>query len=121
MYNIYCFACHLDYSEDLLEKDIFKKDGHFWTKCGCGADAKILGIKMGGHEPLKPYWSENIDKNPIYITSREQRRALMKKNNLEIPPYKKIDIPKATRDANGHKLTAHEFEKIQQKNLLTAR
>ena len=36
-----------------------------------------------GEEPLEPYWDHNLAPDPVYITTRGERRKLMSKNHLE--------------------------------------
>jgi hypothetical protein len=53
-----------------------------WPFCG-GDPARHVPARNFGDEPLESYIDENIDAEPQEITSRGQRRALMKQNHLE--------------------------------------
>jgi hypothetical protein len=48
-----------------------------WMHCPHGS-----GLSFG-EEPLEPYIDHNVDTNPVLITTRAQRRELMKKNGLD--------------------------------------
>jgi putative FmdB family regulatory protein len=86
------------------------------TKCECGGETKILIKNTNLYDPLTPYWSENIDKNPVYIESRSHRQKLMKEKHLDIMPYKKFEVATAY-DRNGHKMTQHEIEKSRTRGM----
>jgi len=59
---------------------------HYATcpKCGGRADMKfsVNGLTKS-IQIFKPYLDYNIDSNPIFIETRQQKRDLLKKNNLE--------------------------------------
>ena len=50
-----------------------------------------------GDEPIEPYWDENLGADPVYITSRGQRRKIMREEGLD---YKTTD---ARRRMSGGK------------------
>jgi len=47
-----------------------------WPACPHSSDVTF------GEQPLEPYVDENIAEEPVLITTRGQRKALMDKNNL---------------------------------------
>jgi hypothetical protein len=44
-----------------------------------------------GEDPLEPYWDEMIATDPVYITTRGQRRKIMSQKNFEY--RKKFEKP----------------------------
>lgn len=87
--------------------------------CCCGGEFK-LSHGWNLYDPFHPYWSENIGKKSVYLESREQRRKLMKENNLEIMPYKHIETA-VPRDKQGRRMTQHEVDKMRWKNFVPGR
>ena len=47
-----------------------------------------------GDDPIQPYMDENIAPDPVEITTRGQRRAIMRASNLE---YKDVSSKKRGR------------------------
>ena len=123
MMNIWCMTCGKEYVKDYKKSEITEpKKGYQYVKCEyCGGKAKIMGVKMGGQEPMTGYWCENLGPDPIYIESREHRRALMKAKKVEIMPYKKNEYTNYRPVVNGHKITEHEYAKAQKRNFFQPR
>lgn len=49
-----------------------------------------------GEDPLEPYDDDNLDANPVHITTRAQRRAIMNKNHMEYR-QKRTDLLPSSR------------------------
>jgi putative FmdB family regulatory protein len=88
-------------------------------KCECGgAVQRLIGGVKNGLQPLTPYWSENMGKEPVFVESRSHRKQLMKERRLEIMPYKKIEINNHPKDRSGHLMTQHEIDKSRRAGLI---
>lgn len=62
-----------------------------WPMCPHSSDVTF------GEDPIEPYIDEHIDENPVLITSRGQRRALMEKNHLVYRKKRTDLIPSSKR------------------------
>jgi hypothetical protein len=60
-----------------------------WPWCPHGSAANF------GEESIEPYWDEMLLPDPVYITSRAQRRAIMSRNGIEY--RKKHESPPGSR------------------------
>lgn len=49
-----------------------------------------------GEDPLEPYEDDNLSTDPIHVTTRAQRRAIMNKNHMEYRK-KRTDLLPSTR------------------------
>jgi putative FmdB family regulatory protein len=109
IYSVKCNSCGKEFeSFSHVEK---RND----IQCKCGGSITIQIFRQNVQVPLEfsPYWSENMSREPIYITSRSHRKQLLKEKKLDIIPYKKFDRPKVVRDRRGHIMTDHEISKAQ--------
>ena len=64
-----------------------------WPFCNGDPAAHVFASNFG-EQPLEPYMDENIAANPIEITTRGQRRAIMRASGLE---YKDVSRKKRGR------------------------
>lgn len=64
---------------------------NLWPFCG-GDPAKHARVAHFGEDPLEGYIDGNLQHDPVEITTRGQRRAIMSKNGIE---YK--DVSRKTR------------------------
>jgi len=49
----------------------------------CSGIAKLVFSFCNNIQIFKEYWDEHITGDPIYITGKKQKQALLKQNNLE--------------------------------------
>lgn len=66
-------------------------DLNVWPFCG-GNPKKHAPVSHFGDDPIEGYVDDNLQHDPVEITTRGQRRAIMAKNGIE---YK--DVSRKTR------------------------
>lgn len=59
-----------------------------WPFCG-GVKGKHVHMDRFGDDPIEGYIDDNLQHDPVEITTRGQRRALMSKLGIEYRPKKK--------------------------------
>lgn len=55
---------------------------NLWPFCG-GDPTKHAKVTMFGEDPIEGYVDDNLQHDPVEITTRAQRRKIMSKNGLE--------------------------------------
>jgi len=65
-----------------IQRDIWAKIDEEEKLCGCMLWMKRIISATRGNVGLKPYWDENLGPEPVYVTSSQHRKELMRERGL---------------------------------------